>query len=102
MSLFYMKIYNMGGKTMVTICDEEILGKVFREGDIVLDISPTFYGGKKVGIEEVIEAINTADIVVVSGRRIVDELAKRGLTLKEYTLKVNEQLHVQIIKGVYE
>lgn len=101
-SLFYMKVYNVEDKTMVAVCDEEILGKVFREGNVVLDIAPTFYGGEKVGIEEIIEMISTADVVVLSGRRIVDELAKRGLVLKEYALVVEGQPHIQIIKGVYK
>mgnify|MGYP001772937517 CR=1 FL=1 len=101
MSLFYMKVYNVENRVMVVVCDEEILGKVFREGDVVLDISPAFYGGKKVGIEEVVDAVNTADIVVLSGRRIIEELDKKGLVLKEFALAVEGQLHVQIIKEVY-
>ncbi|MCX8168341.1 MAG: DUF424 family protein [Ignisphaera sp.] len=92
----------MEGVTMVAVCDEEILGKVFREGDIVLNISSAFYEGKRVGIEEVIEVISTADMVIVSGKRIVNELARRGLAPKEYALEVDGQLHLQIIRGVYE
>lgn len=86
---------------MVAVCDEEILGKVFREGDIVLNISSTFYKGRRASIEEVIEAINTADIAIISGNRIVNELARRGLASKEYALEVDGQLHIQIVRGVY-
>jgi hypothetical protein len=100
--LFYMKIYKIENKTMVVICDEEILGKVFKEGDVVLNISPTFYGGEKVDVDKIIEMVNIADIVVLSGKRIINELAKRGLTIEEYALKVEDQLHIQIIKEVYE
>ncbi len=97
-----MKIHHRIGKKIVAVCDEEIVGKVFREGNIVLDISPKFYEGKKADLEEVVKEIMDADIVVLSGKRIIEELDKKGLVIKDYALKVGDQLHLQIIKEVFE
>lgn len=102
MSLYFMRIHNVGGKKIVAVCDEEILGMVFREGDVVLDISPKFYGGRKADLEEVMNEIMDADIVVLSGKRIVEELDRRGAVIKEYALKVGDQLHIQIVREVLE
>jgi len=97
-----MRVHNIGGKKIVAVCDEEILGAVFREGDKVLEISPKFYGGKRVDIDQIINEIRDADIVVISGRRIIEELDKRGIIMKEFALKVGDQLHIQIMKEVIE
>ncbi len=102
MDRYFIKIHRGGGKTIVAICDEELLGKVFRDGPVVLDISPKFYGGERADLEKVLEAIRIADIVVASGKRIVEELSKRGLASAEFALRVGDQLHVQIIREVYE
>jgi len=102
MDKYFLKIHRGEGKVVVAICDEEILGKVFRDGPIVLDISTKFYGGERVGLEKVLEAIKIADIVVASGKRIVEELSKRGLASVEFALRVGDQLHIQIIREVYE
>ncbi len=95
-----MKLHQTGTKVVVAICDEEILGKEFREGNLVLKIDPSFYGGKLVDLEEAIDAIISADIAVISGKRIVEELAKRGIVIKDFALRVANQLHVQIVREI--
>jgi hypothetical protein len=48
-------------RTVVTICDEELLGKKFEEGEKQLHIKESFYkgeGSKKMTPEEIIETIN--------------------------------------------
>lgn len=101
-SKYLLKVHRSGDVVIVAVCDEEILGKVFREGDVVLNISPQFYGGERVDIDEVIRAIETADIVVISGKRIVEELSNRGFVSIEFALKVGDQYHVQIVREVYQ
>lgn len=96
---FYVKIHHSQGYSIVAVCDEEILGKVFREGDVVLDVSPSFYKGEKVDLRRALESIISADIAVITGRRIVEKLAEIGLVSTEFALRVGDQLHVQILKG---
>jgi len=102
LSLYFLKVHNVEGKKIVAVCDEEILGNVYREGDVVLDVSPVFYGGKRVDLEEVVKAIEEADMAIITGKRIVKELEKRGLVLSEFALKVQDQLHIHIIKELEE
>ena len=99
--LYYVRIHQINGKILVAVCDEEILGKEFRKGDIVLSISSEFYKGERVDLRRVIELILESDIAVITGKRIVNELIKAGLAVPEAVLKIGDQLHVQIIKSVY-
>ncbi|MEK6926504.1 MAG: DUF424 family protein [Nanoarchaeota archaeon] len=44
-------------RDVVAICDTEILGKYFEEGDFQLDLKESFYGGDEKTEQEVIEII---------------------------------------------
>uniref|UniRef100_A0A7C4NQR0 DUF424 family protein n=1 Tax=Ignisphaera aggregans TaxID=334771 RepID=A0A7C4NQR0_9CREN len=99
-SNFYLKIHQYQGYLIVAVCDEEILGKVFKESDVILNVSPNFYKGEIVGFEKALEAIKSADIAVITGKRIVEKLAEIGLISKDFALKVGDQLHVQIVREV--
>lgn len=39
----------------ITICDQELLGKYFEEGEFQLDIKESFYNGEKKVEEEIIK-----------------------------------------------
>jgi hypothetical protein len=97
-----MKTHRHQGYLMVAVCDEEILGKTFRQGEVILNVSANFYQGEKVDVDRVVEAIKEADIAIITGRRIVSELAERGLIDKDFALEVEGQLHIQIIREVIE
>jgi len=95
---FYMKKYVMNSKTLVAICDEEILGMVFREGDLVLDVSRSFYQGDLVDAEEALEEIRLAELAVLTGKRIVTLAIEAGLVHREAVLNIRGQLHAQIMR----
>ena len=99
---FYAKIHHAEGKVLVAICDEELLDKEFREGELVLSIPSSFYRGERVNLRRAIELILEADIAVVTGRRIVQALIKAGLATPESVLNIGGQLHLQIVKSLYE
>jgi len=40
---------------IVAICDSELLGKRFEEGEFQIDVKDSFYGGERKTEEEVIE-----------------------------------------------
>lgn len=98
---YYIKIHRAQGYSIVAICDEEIIGKVFKKDEIVLNVSPYFYQGEKKDFEEILEIIKNADMIVATGRRIISKLIEIGLVHKDFALDVEGQHHVQIIKEVY-
>lgn len=92
--MFFHKIHESEGKTICSVCDSEILGKVFEENERVLDTDADFFGGEKSGLKDIkkiakhIYESHTSNII---GNRIVAELVKNG------ALKANS---VKEIKGV--
>lgn len=98
---YFLRVHEANGYRIVAICDEEILGMVFKEGEFILDVSPRFYQGDKVEFEKALEVIKNADIAVITGRRIVEKLSELGFVDKEFVLNIGGQLHIQIVREVY-
>ncbi len=77
--MFSFKLHRSGKEVVLAVCDQEILGRTFEEGEVILDVSREFYGGG-LGGPEVFSAEFTSMIVV--GRKAVAEAARRGLVRK--------------------
>ena len=79
--MFFHKLHECEGKTICSVCDSEILGKVFEENERVLDVDESFFGGEKSGLKDIKKIANhireshTSNII---GNRIVAELVKEG------------------------
>ena len=94
----YLKLFECKNQKLVAACDEEILGKTFREGKIKLEISKNFYKGERVAIINAIEVLHKADIANLSGASIIKEVIKRGLADKRSVISISGIPHLQIMK----
>jgi len=79
-------------RDIVAICDSDLLGKKFEEGNFQLDIKEAFYGGEEVEEEEAIEIISkmaaedaTFNIV---GEKAIQTAIKSGLIDKKSVKKI--------------
>jgi len=76
---------------MVSVVDGALLGKVFEEGEKILDLKSDFYKGEEMPPEEIGDLIRNADNVTLIGEEAIQ------LGLKE---SVIEKTHIIKIKGV--
>lgn len=74
-----LNVIRKEGYVFVNICEPELIGKVFREGDIKLDINKEFYDGQEVSIDYAFSLLNEASVVSLVGNKIIEEALKRGL-----------------------
>ncbi len=95
--MFRMKIYRVKGEILVAVCDSELVGKVFREGDLKIEVKEDFYGEEEVGEEEVRRALRQATIANITGKRAVELAIKLGIIDKNRILKIGECLHAQMV-----
>jgi len=93
-----MKIHRRGNIKILAICDEDILGKTFREGRMKIEIKEEFYGERKIPLNDIFELIEDADIVNMVGKRVIYEAIKRGYIPQEGIIEVAGIPHVQIVK----
>jgi hypothetical protein len=79
-------------REIVALCDKEILGKTFEEGNFQLDIKESFYKGKEVNEEEAIEILK--DMAMedatfnIAGEKSVKTAIKAGIIQKNSVGKI--------------
>lgn len=96
--MFILKIHKADDSQVVSVCDSDIVGKVFEEKGIVLDILESFYGGKEKAIDDVISAISASDSTIIIGNTITAELAKRGIISESHISSIAGQKYAMIFQ----
>ena len=97
-NMFISKTHKDQGKTILAICDNGLLGKTLRFGEVDFDVSESFYGGEESDGDEILEKIGKADMVNVVGKEIVDLLIREGMVDEKCVLWMGDVPHVQIIR----
>ncbi len=95
---FYTKVYKAQDEVVVAVCDEELRGKCFEEGDIVLHVKKEFYGEELKGEKETAELLKSATIANIVGENAVALAARIGLIDVNAVLKVKGVPHVQMVQ----
>lgn len=79
-------------RTIVAVCDEDILGKKFEEGIKQLDIRENFYKGQKVSKEELISILRREakedSTFNIAGKESIDVAVESRLIEKQFCKKV--------------
>lgn len=94
---FRMKIYRVRGEVLVAVCDSELVGKVFREGSLKIEVKEDFYGSEDFDEKEVEEALKKATIANITGKKAVELAIKIGIVDKEKVLRIEDCPHAQMV-----
>lgn len=95
---FYAKVYREGKDIIVACCDDDIRGKTFEEGEMVLHVKESFYCGELLEGPELCSLIEKATVVNMVGKKVVKLAVGAGLIDKRNVLKVNEVPHAQMVR----
>ncbi|WP_456468019.1 DUF424 domain-containing protein [Archaeoglobus sp.] len=94
---FRMKVYRVKGEVLVAVCDSDIVGKIFREGELKIEVKESFYGTEEYGEEEVKRVLRNATIANITGKKAVELAIKIGIIDKNRVLRIGECLHAQMV-----
>ena len=83
---------------MVACCDEELMGKTFREGRLRLSLEAGFYGDTLCGLGEALVLIDKADILNLVGKTVVDAAIEKGIVHPEAVIVISGIPHVQVMR----
>lgn len=79
-------------RDIVTICDANLLGKLFEEGNFQLDIKESFFNGDKATEEDALRIINKMfkedAIFNIVGEKSVNVAIKAGIASEENIKKI--------------
>lgn len=92
-----LKIHKKMNKTVVAVCDTDLLGKKFEEGDLQLDLTSDFYKGEEMDEKEAGDLIRNADAVNLVGEESVKLGLNEGIIDEEHIIKIANIPHAQAV-----
>lgn len=93
-----IKIYRHGDDILIGACDEELLGKRLKEGNLRLHVKKTFYGGILVDEDIFISYLKKATIANLVGKRTVETAIKHGFIDPNCVIYIEGVPHAQLVK----
>ncbi len=97
---YYLNTYQAESQFIVSVCDEDILGKCFREDNKILDLKKhaNFYKGTKTDINEVKNSVKRATVLNLVGENIIKEAINNNWCDEENILYIAGIPQIQIYK----
>ncbi|RMF06515.1 DUF424 family protein [Candidatus Woesearchaeota archaeon] len=85
------------GRVLLAMCDEDILGETFEEGEAVLDLASDFYKGEAVEEEERSSMAEDAYLINAAGKESVGWLIGKGFAEEENIITIQGVPNIQIL-----
>lgn len=86
-----------GRGIVIALCDKDLLGNVFEDGEKILDISGDFYAGKEVSAEDAIKIIREGYILNIVGKESVDFAINKNLVDKDHIAEIKGVPYAQVL-----
>lgn len=92
-----VKIHKREDRTVVAVCDSDLVGRKFEEGDKQLDLTSDFYKGEERDDKEVGDIIRNADILNLVGENSVKLGLQEEVITKDHIITIAGIPHAQAI-----
>jgi hypothetical protein len=83
---------------LVAVCDAELLGDTFANGDVSLTVTEEFYGGDPAEEAAVVASLRSAQVANVVGERAVAVAVEADVVDPDAVLEVGETRHAQLLR----
>lgn len=93
-----LKTHKQGKDVIIAMCDADVLGKTFREGQLKLHVNSEFYDGARLSLEEGFAQIDHATIINLTGPRVVERAVKEGVVHREAIIRISGVPHAMWVK----
>lgn len=93
-----MHIIKSGSEVLLAACDEKLLGKVVKEGELKLDIKKEFYHDIFVESQTFVNALKIATIANLIGSNVVSIAIKEGYVNKKNVMHIKKVPYAQFVK----
>jgi hypothetical protein len=85
----YLKVHIKNDIETIACCDEELLNQVYKEGNLRIEISSQFFGGKLLDLDDAILILTEATCFNIVGEKIIKKVVERGILPKEGVRYIN-------------
>ena len=93
-----VKIHKVeGNKMLLAVCDSELLGKKFEEGNKQLDMTSNFYKGEEKTTREVCDLMRNSYMINLVGEKSIKLALKEELVNEDNINKISDVPYAQVI-----
>ena len=94
----YVRTIRTAAEVLVAACDCDVLGNVFEESNLHLEVNKDFYCGNAVTLDECNRFLSEATILNLVGEKIVKKAIELGLVNPGNVLKIGGTVHAQMVR----
>ena len=83
---------------LVSVCDADVLGETFENGEASLTVDPDFYDGEEATAEEVVASLSRAAVANLVGHDAVGVAVEHGFVEETNVLEFDGTVHAQYLR----
>jgi hypothetical protein len=83
---------------LVSVCDADVLGETFEDGELSLTVEPEFYDGEEATPEEIASSLADASVANLVGTEAVGTAIEAGFIEEENVLEFEGTRHAQYLR----
>lgn len=83
---------------LVSVCDRNVLGETFENGEVSITVTEEFYGGEEADESEVAATLARASVANLVGERAVALAIERGHVDETNVLDIDGTPHAQFLR----
>jgi hypothetical protein len=83
---------------LVSVCDADVLGETFENGDVSLTVERDFYDGEEATPEEVVASLSRAAVANLVGYEAVEVAVEHGFIEETNVLEFEGTVHAQYLR----
>lgn len=92
-----VKIHKRKDRTVIAVCDSDLVGRKFSEGDRQLDLTSDFYKGEERDEKDIGDLIRNADIVNLVGKNAVKIGLQEEVITQDHVITISGIPHAQAV-----
>ena len=92
-----VKVHKRGDRTVVAVCDSDLIGRKFSEGDRQLDLTGDFYNGDERDDSSVGDLIRNADIINLVGKSAIKLGLQEEVITQDHVITIDGIPHAQAV-----
>jgi len=82
---------------LVSVCDANLIGETFEEGELSLTVNPEFYDGEPADEQTIVENLARCTTANIVGSDAVELALKHGFVKESNVLDIDGTRHAQLL-----
>ena len=96
-NMMLVKVHKKENRTIISVCDKQLLGQLIEENGKQLDLRGEFYKGEERDVQEIGDLMRNANGINLVGKEAIELGIQEGVIEKENVLTIKGVPHAQAV-----